>query len=193
MRNAQLGLMAGLAFTLSACGGGPAAPAGGEGNGAAPAAATASAGGMPADWRATDACGIIDKATLGTVLGTTVSETSLGLVHEPNAASGEAATSECSYTLADGSATVMTRWSPINDNTDGVISQTRNATQQALSAFGSSAKVEDIPGVGKASLWVEKIGQLQTFIGEDRMVTITVPAGAGAKDKAIALARKAGA
>ena len=55
------------------------------------------AGIMPADWKATDACSIIDKAAIEQVLGTTVTESSLGLVHEPTAG-GNDGEAECKYT-----------------------------------------------------------------------------------------------
>ncbi|WBH15874.1 hypothetical protein [Sphingomonas radiodurans] len=64
--------------------------------------------------------------------------------------------------------------------------------KQTLAAFGGG-EVESVSGLGKASFWVAKVDQLQSFIGEDRMVLITVPDSPDAKDKAIALARKAGA
>ncbi len=180
----------GISLLLAACGGGGESPGGNTAGGGATAATAA--GTMPANFKATDACSVIDKATLGQVLGTTVTEASLGLVHEPTPGAGDAATSECSYILADGRASVMTRWSPINDNTQATIDTARSTMKQTLAAFGGGA-VEDIPNLGKASIWVEKVGQLQTFIGDDRMILITVPSGAGAKDKAIALAKKAGA
>lgn len=184
-----MGVVAATGLLVAGCGGGAPAPGNGTTAAAGPPAA---AGTMPADWKATDACSIIDKATMGAVLGATVTEASVGLVHEPTAGAGDAATSECTYILDGGRATVMTRWSPIADNTDGAINAAKSAMKQTLAAFGGGA-VEDVPGLGKASFWVAKVDQLQSFIGEDRMVLITVPSGAGSKDKAIALARKAGA
>lgn len=174
---------------VTGCGGGTSTPGTGA---AASTVASSGTGVMPDDWKATDACSIIDKATVGAVLGTTVSEASVGLVHEPTPGAGDAATSDCTYILADGRASVMTRWSPIDDNTDGAINAAKSAMNQTLAAFGGG-KVEDVAGLGKASFWVAKVNQLQSFIGENRMVLITVPNGPDAKDKAIALARKAGA
>lgn len=191
MRNGWIAV--GALLALAGCGGSPEA----SGNGAAAdaaagsgATATAASGGMPADFKATDACAVIDKAAVGTALGVTVTEASLGLVHEPSGGA-DAATSECTYLFDGGRATVMTRWSPIGDTSDDTITQARNTTNATLKPFGGGT-VEDVPGVGRASLWVEKIGQLQTFIGKDRMIMITVPSGTGAKDKAVALAHKAG-
>jgi len=147
---------------------------------------------MPANWKATDACSIIDKTTVAQVLGVAVTEASVSLVHEPSAGAGDAATSECTYILDSGRASVMTRWSPIADNTDGAINTAKKTMTETLAAFGGG-KVEDVAGLGKASFWVAKANQLQSFIGEDRMVLITVPDGPDAKTKAIALAKKAGA
>ena len=176
-----------MATLVTGCGSKP------SGNGATTAEASApSGGGMPANWKATDACSIIDKATMGSVLGTTVTEASVSLVHEPSSSAGDAATSECTYISESGRATVMTRWSPIGDNTAVAISAAKSTMEATLAAFGGG-KVEDVPGLGKASFWVAKVDQLQTFIGEDRMVLISVPSGPGSKDKAIALAKKAGA
>ena len=61
--------------------------------------------------------------------GKPVSEASLGLVHESSGA--DAATSDCSYIMADGSrGSVMLRWSPINDNTQGAIDTARNSMKE---------------------------------------------------------------
>jgi hypothetical protein len=182
-------LAATAGLLVAGCGGGSAT----LGNGTTAAAeAPATPGGMPANWKATDACSIIDKATMSAVLGTAVTETSVGLVHEPTAGASDAATSECTYLLDGGRATVMTRWSPIEDNTDGAIATAKATMKQTLAAFGGG-DVEDVPGLGKASFWVGKVDQLQSFIGEDRMVLITVPSSPDSKAKAIALAKKAGA
>lgn len=145
---------------------------------------------MPADFKATDACAVYPKAVIEQVLGVKVESADLSLVHEPNGA--EAGTSECSYVLSEGRASVMTRWSPISDNSQGAIDTAKDAMNQTLKAFGGG-QVEDVPGVGKATFWIDKVDQLQSFIGEDRMVLITVPDSPDAKDKAIALAKKAGA
>lgn len=150
---------------------------------------------MPADWKATDACSIVDKAELATALKQEVKQTQLSLVHEPGTA--DAGTSECVYTAADDSrlAAVMTRWSPINDNTPASIDGARNAATAAIKAF-SSRPIEDVPNLGKAAFYTPGIDQLTVFIDDARMVTITankVPNGASGKDTAIAIAKAAGA
>ena len=173
---------------LAACGGSPTGNAAGD----VPAAA-AESGGMPANWKATDACSVLEKADVGQVLGTVVESTSLALVHEPGAS--DAGTSECTYMLAGGGrATVMTRWSPIADNTPDAMKAARNATAAAMKAF-SDKPVEDVPGVGKSAFFVPGVNQLNAFIGDDKFIIITLTSAPNdkAKDMAIALARKAGA
>ncbi|AZI36632.1 hypothetical protein [Caenibius tardaugens] len=159
------------------------------------AQSSAKSGAAAAGWNAADACSILDKAAVGAALGQDVKETQLGLVHEAGAA--DAATSECSYIGADGSTlvTAMTRWSPINDNSQASFDGTRNAAASALKAF-SDKQVEDIPALGKAAFIVPGIDALTVFIDDARMVTVTVqkvPDGGSGKDIAIALAKKAGA
>lgn len=150
---------------------------------------------MPADWKATDACSIIDKAEMTSAIGQDVKETQLGLVHEPGTA--DAGTSECVYIAADDSrvASVMTRWSPINDNTPASIDGARNAAAAATKAF-SDKPLEDIAGLGKTAFFNPAINSLTVFIDDARMVTVNVekaPQGASGKDVAVALAKAAGA
>lgn len=153
---------------------------------------SAGKGTMPANFKATDACSVIDKAAMASLLNTTVSETSLALVHEPT--SSEAATSECAYITADGRASVMLRWSPISDNTEGAMTGARNAIAETVKAMGN-IPIEDISGLGKKAFFVTRINQLNVFIGEDKMAIITVPAVAGhdPKEAAVSIARKLGA
>lgn len=158
----QTGLIiACTALLLSSCGGGADKTAGENGE-----AKTATAG-----WNATDACALLDKADLGAALKDNVTETSLGLV---NQASGpNAATSECTYLLASGGrATLMTRWSPIADNTDEAIATARKSTEATVAAFGKS--VEDVPNLGKAAFFVPGINQMNVFIDEQKFVILTI-------------------
>lgn len=156
-------------------------------------AAPAAAG--KADWNAADACSILDKAVVGEALKQEAGETLLGLVHQADSVT--ASTSECTYTGKDGAtvARLMTRWSPINDNTAETIASTKAATVSALKAF-SDTPVEDIAGLGKAAFFVPGIDQLTVFLDDARMIALTldkVPDGASGKDIAVALAKKAGA
>ena len=168
----------------------PAAPAAGN----KPEVETAVTETSPA-WNAADACSIVDKAAVAEILGREIASTQLSLVHE--AGSADAATSECAYLGADGAsvARLMTRWSPINDNTTDSIAMARSSTAATMKAF-SSVPLEDVPGLGKAAFLAPNISQLNVFIDDARMIVVTVekvPDGASGKDLAVALARKAGA
>lgn len=155
----------------------------------------AEAAGVADGWKATDACSVLDKAVVAEALKQPAGETMLGLVNEAGTAT--AATSECTYTGADGAtvAQLMTRRSPIADNTPETIAAARSAGQAAMKAF-SDKPFEDVPGLGKAAFFAPGIDQLTVFIDDSRMITVTVrkvPEGASGKDLAIALAKKAGA
>lgn len=159
-----------------------------------PEAATATTE-TPSAWNAADACSIVDKAAVAEILGREIASTQLSLVHEADGAN--AATSECAYLGADGAsvARLMTRWSPINDNTIEAIAMARSTTEASMKAF-SSVPLEDIPGLGKAAFLAPTISQLNVFIDDARMITVTVekvPDGAQGKDLAVAMAKKAGA
>ncbi len=173
---------------LAACGGAD-TPAGNQ----TASQSAAAAGGMPSNWKATDACTVLDKAAIGAALGTEVTEATLSLVHEPDGAT--AGTSECTYMLKDGGrASLMTRWSPIDDNTPAAMKAARDTLATTLKAF-TSKPIEDVAGLGAAAFWVPGINQLNVFIGADRFVILTIGSAPAdkAKDIAIALARKAGA
>src|SRR6218665_2170374 len=164
-----------------------------DGSAAATQGAAVAAG--PTGWNATDACSVLDKATVAEIRKQPVSEVQLGMVNE--AGSATAATSECAYIGAEGRsiARLTTRWSPINDNTAETIAMARSATAAAMKAF-SDKPLEDIPGLGKAAFLAPKIDQLSVFIDDARMIVVTaekVPDGASGKDIVIALAKKAGA
>ncbi|MEJ5976829.1 hypothetical protein WG901_09305 [Novosphingobium sp. PS1R-30] len=179
----------GGALALAACGSANEAPA----DKPAASGGQATSGGVPANWKATDACSILDKATVAEILKRDVSETGLSLVHEPGTA--EAGTSECTYSGPDGNvASLSARWSPINDNTAETIAAARSTSEATLKAFGKT--LEDVPGLGKAAFFAPGIDQLTVFIDDARMIVVTaqkVPDGAAGKDVAIALAKKAGA
>ena len=170
---------------LSACGGDR-----GDGNTAATSASTSGGKKPPANWNAVDACKVIDGATYGGFVGKTVKSTSLALERESDGVT--AATSQCSYELSDGQrVTIMLRWSPINDNTEGAINAARDGLNATVKAF--NGKVESVDGLGKAAYWVEIANSLNVFIGEDKFAIISVPASPSARDQAIAIARKLGA
>ena len=174
------------ALLLVGCGS-TATPGANAGNGTSDAAA----GGIkpPSDWNALDACAAVNKAAMTTILGKQVTAT-LALVNESDGTT--AATSECTYTLGDGgTASLMMRWSPINDNTEGSINLTRNTLQQTVKAFGGS--VETIESLGKAAFWTGKTNSLNVYIGEDKFLIVNTPSGPDAKAQAVAVAKKLGA
>ena len=185
----------GCLLALGGCGDKTAAPAGGETGGNAQSGTGAAAGAMPANWKATDACAIVTKEAVAEALKLEVTDAQLGLVHEPGTA--DAGTSECTYIGKDGGsvAQVMTRWSPINDNTAETIAAARNTAAAAIKPF-TDKPMEDIPGLGKAAFMAPGINALTVFIDDARMITLTprkTGEGVSGKDAAIALAKKGGA
>lgn len=129
---------------------------------------------IAADWDATDACARLDKGVLGAALGDRVTETSLAFVHR-SMGGGDASTSECTYALASGGkVTLMTRNSPIADNTPQVIAMTKKTTAETLGAFGGDKTVEDVPGLGKAAFFVPRLGQMNVFLDDARLVVLTL-------------------
>ncbi|KQZ65861.1 hypothetical protein ASD67_01860 [Sphingopyxis sp. Root1497] len=160
---------------LAGCGGGAKEDA--TGGGEAKAAAVDG-------WDASDACALLDKAAVGDALKDKVTETSLGLVNKAEGAN--AATSECTYRLASGgSATLMTRKSPIADNTPEAIALAKSTTAKTMAAF-SDKKIEDVPGLGKGAFFVPGINQLNVFLDDSRFVILTV--GSAPNDSARATA-----
>lgn len=186
----RLTAIAGLSLlALAGCGKGGSS----DGAGAATQGAASAAG--PAGWNAADACAILDKAAVAEILRQPVTEAQLSLVNE--AGSATAATSQCVYVGAEGGtvATLMTRWSPINDNTPEAMATARSVAAAAIKPF-SDKPLEDVPGLGKAAFLAVPISQLNVFIDDARMIVVTadkVPDGANGKDIAVALAKKAGA
>lgn len=185
----------GCALALSGCGSKDTGASGEQDDAVEAGVKAAGGGGMPANWKATDACAILDKAVVAEILKQPVSDAQVSLVHEPG--SVDAGTSECTYAGADGGtvASLMTRWSPINDNTAESIAGAKSAMVATMKAF-SDKQIEDVPGLGKAAFFAPGIDQLNVFIDDARMITVTVrkiPDGANGKDIAIALAKKAGA
>lgn len=161
-------------LAVAACGKESDQPAGGSNTEAA----------KPA-WNATDACALLDKADVGAALNDTVTETRLGLVNEASGAN--AATSECTYKLAGGGeATLMTRWSPIADNTPEVIAAARNALRETTKAFGKT--IEDVPNLGKAAFFAPGINQMNVFLDDRKFVVLTLSTASNAEGKALTTA-----
>jgi hypothetical protein len=142
---------------------------------------------LASGWTKPDACAVVDDATFAAIAGMPVSASELRMAHPADGVT--AATSECVFTLQDGGRySLMLRWSPINDNTEGAINTMRSGLAEVMKALGGT--VEDVPKLGKAAFWVSRTSSLNVFIGEDRLAIINMPSGAGAKDKAITLAHK---
>lgn len=148
-------------------------------------------GAAPSGWNAADACAMVDKAKMAATAGKPVSEATLGLVHT-SSGGGDATTSECSYIMEDGSrASVMLRWSPINDNTPETMALAFKTSKQAAEPFGGT--VEAVEGLGKSAFWTAKIDSMSVFIGDDKFAIITLPSNPSSKEQATALARDLGA
>ena len=154
-------------------------------------AGAASGGGAPQGWNAADACAVVDKAKMAATAGKPVSEATLGLVHESSGGS-DATTSECSYIMEDGSrASVMLRWSPIDDNTPEAMAAAQNTSKQTIEAFGGT--IETVEGLGKSAFWIGKTDTMNVFIGDDKFAIITLPSNPASKEQATTLARELGA
>ena len=139
-----------------------------------------------AGWDATNACALLDKDAVGAALNDKVTEATVALVN--HASGANAATSECTYMLESGGrASLMTRNSPIADNTAEAIALARSATQQSVSAF-TDKKVEDIPGLGKAAFFVPGINQLNVFIDDKRFAILTISSAPNESAQATAIA-----
>jgi hypothetical protein len=182
-----------LVLALAGCG--KSGDASGAGDTAGTTAAAPAGGGMPADWKATDACSILNKAAVAAILKVPVPQTQLALVHEPGTA--DAGTSECTYLGEDGAsvASLMTRWSPIADNTPDAIAGAKSTMNATLKGFGKGP-VEDVPGLGISAFVAPGLDQLSVYLDESRMIIVSprkVPDGMSGKDAAVELARKAGA
>lgn len=142
--------------------------------------------GPPRDWNAADACAVVDQE------GGDVGDPRAGGHRNP---AGQCQPKrwrdrghlECSYQLADGgSATLMLRWSPIGDNSEGSINLTRNGLEQTLKGFGGHP--ETIDGLGKAACWAGMTRKSLRAVGEVGAI-ITVPASEALKEQAVALAQ----
>lgn len=187
MRKMSFAALSAASLLLAGCGG---ASDTAKESGSSETASTDGASGPPAGWNAADACAVVDKAKMAAIVGKPVSEASLGLVHVSSGA--DATTSECSYIMEDGDrASVMLRWSPIADNSEGAINLARNGAKQTIEAFGGT--IENVDGLGKSAFWIGKTDTMNVFIGEDKFVIITLPGGSASKEQATTLARQLGA
>lgn len=172
----KIGLVASIVVTLfiAGCGGSV------ERNGDATTSETKIA---TSGWDATDACALLDKTAVGAALGDKVTEATVGLVNQASGAN--AATSECTYLLESGGrASLMTRNSPIADNTPEAIAMARKTMQEAVSAFGKT--IEDVPGLGISATFVPGINQLNVYLDDKRFVILTISSAPNQTAKLIA-------
>jgi hypothetical protein len=141
----------------------------------------------PAPAKRLDACEVLPKGEVETVIGEAVKSADLSRVTEGTEST--AAFSQCTYKTASGrTIEFFARRSPVPDNTPDAIQKSR----ETMKGFG---KLEDISGVGKNAFWVGgSINQLHVFEGENIYLYLTMrgsKAEAEAQTKAVELARQA--
>lgn len=129
---------------------------------------------------AADACTLLSKAEMEAIAGVPMAEGAKPSVVPP--ASADVTFSQCSWPTADGDTPigVAVRFSKKGDGAPAYARQT---------AIDSGLKVEDVSGLGDVAFWTGM--QLQVFRGAHLQVVVNVMGHAGAKDKAIQVARKA--
>jgi hypothetical protein len=78
----------------------------------------------------------------------------------------------------------------VADNTPDALAQARRTAAQL-----AEIPPQDVPGVGKAAFWLDDLGQLVFFVGEDRYGYVSMPSDDPVRGRmaAVALARRAGA
>jgi hypothetical protein len=175
-------LLSGLA--LAACSG--QTGGNGSGNGTAQQSGGSSAS-AEASWNAADACALLPKEVVEEAVGQPVTGTQLSRASAGTA--DTAAMSQCTYSFAGGkSLDFFARRSPVPDNNDAAMKQTRDSMTEAM-----GVAAEEVPNLGKNAFWVSRGNQLHVFIGEDRYIyfmAMNAPAGADLKAAELALARR---
>jgi hypothetical protein len=100
----------------------------------------------------------------------------------PGPATPDVTFTMCSFASADGMKSLTIGYR-VSKKPDGGAGPARQA------AVDAGMKVEDVPGLGDAAFWTGL--QLQAFRGTNVQIAISTFGIDGAKDKAIAVARKA--
>lgn len=157
---------------LAAC----SSPGGGNGG-------TASGGGTTtaAAWNAADACALLPREAVAQAVGRPVTDAQLAVISPGGG--GMAMVSTCTYDFgADKSLTLLTRLSPNPDNNDAMFRETR----EGLADNGRN-RIEDVPGLGRHAFYVDGLKQLNVFVGDDRMISLTGMAGPDGVDMKAAL------
>lgn len=142
------------AMALAACGGG-----GGGG----------AAGGTAGGWKATDACAIMTKETVARTLGGTVTSAELQAVHDGSAGNGDLY-SQCTFNLADGRLLVFgTAQAPGDPDVAATV-----ASLRGQAAIVTDEQPVDLPGVGRAALWLPRMNALYVVLGDGRWASATL-------------------
>lgn len=135
-----------------------------------------------------DACALVPKSAVETILGQKVQ--SADLVREMEGTSGTAAFSECRYQLdARQMITLSARRSPVADNTPEAIKQVRDTMKEM-----TGKEATDVAGLGDTAFWFGGTRQLHVFHGGNIYLYVTMmnfKDEAQAKEKATELARQA--
>lgn len=127
---------------------------------------------------ASDACALVAPADVSQILGTPLDPPE----KRPGASSPDVTFTQCSFASPDGmkSLTIGFR---VSKKPDGGAGPARQA------AVDAGMRVEDVPGLGDAAFWTGL--QLQAFQGTNVQLVISTFGIDQAKDKSIAVARKA--
>lgn len=161
MRATQLSMPLAMALALAGCG----RPSGGSDNMSVAASGTVAA---TSGWKATDACALLDKEVVAATLGSPVSNAELGAVKAEG--NGFPLYSQCAFTLADGRMLVF----GAGRYTNGASLSEQLSDMRRQAAIVSKAAPVDLPGLGKAALWLADMNQLYAFFGDGRYVSATL-------------------
>ena len=140
---------------------------GGKGDGGNTAGPAAGRAAGAAGWQATDACTTVGTAAVAQATDQAVTGTELDPVSQPDGL--KAGFSMCTFALASGAKlTVLTREAADGDAYDQAVAEARRVGEE----FGAPAV--DVPGIGKAAMWIAKPASLQVFLDDRRYATISM-------------------
>ncbi|MDO7841848.1 hypothetical protein [Sphingomonas immobilis] len=137
----------------------------------------------------TNACALIDKSVVASVLGSGIKSAELSAVKD--GAGGTEQFSQCAYTFESGKMIVVSvGQSPDNPGVEEI--QKRAVSQTAIVSNTPPVKVD---GVGKAALWSPDMHMLQVYLEGGRFYYINMASAGGdeAQATAVTLAHKLGA
>lgn len=155
--------IAATALALCSCGGGGAAS-----NASAGAMTTTASDTAISGWKATDACAMMDKSVVAATLGSAVQSATLGAVKDEG--NGFPLYSQCEFLLADGRMLVF----GTGQYTNGADLAGQLGDMRRQAKMISDKSPADVPGLGKAALWVADVGALYVFFGDGRYASATV-------------------